>query len=229
MIYINDDKLQKIKLKKSNFYVAIDFDKTITSNESSDCWDIGLDNLGEEYSKKSQMLYQKYAPIELNYNIDIEEKNKAMEEWWYGSLKLFYDYGLTLENIKQSINNSNYIFRPYAKEFLYKMYENEIPVIILSAGIGNVIEEVLYKNNCYYNNIDIISNFFTFDESGKIEEFKGKLIHTLNKTMKGYSNSKFKDKLENKEYRLLIGDFIEDKKMVPSIEWDRTISIRIIR
>lgn len=229
MQYINKEKLEKIKLTKDNFYVAIDFDKTITATESSDSWDASGNILGEKFKKKSYELYQKYGPIELEYNISFEEKNKAMEEWYYGCMELYYEYHLTEENLKKSINSSNIIFRVGAKEFLYDMHKNNIPVIILSAGIGNVIEQFLQKSGCYYDNIYIISNFIPFNKEGKIEKYKSKLIHTLNKTMEGNITQEIEEKIKSREYRLLLGDFIEDKKMVPMEEWDRTISIRIFK
>ena len=49
-------------------------------------------------------------------------------------------------------------YRNGAKEFLKKMNEFNVPVIIISAGIGNVIEEFLKLENDYYENIKIISN-----------------------------------------------------------------------
>lgn len=229
MQYINKDKLRKIKLNKNNFYVAIDFDKTITAAKSCDSWDASGNILGEEFRKKSYELHKKYGPIELDYTISFEEKKNAMEEWYYESFKSYYTYGLTKEKLKESINNSNLIFRSGAKEFLYNMYKNNIPVIILSAGIGNVIEQFLQKNNCYYNNMNIISNFISFDKDGNIEKHKGELIHTLNKTMDGHITEEFSEKIKDRAYRLLFGDVIEDKNMVPIEEEDRTISIRIFR
>lgn len=227
MKYINKEKIESISLTKLNFYVAIDFDKTITAIESHDSWMASGQSLGEEFNKKSNMLSKKYEPIELNYNISLEEKTKAMEEWYYKSVDLYYKYNLTTKLLEESVDNSNMIFRDGAKEFLYEMYKNDIPVIILSAGIGNVIEYFLYKNSCLYNNIYIISNFLKFDHLGNIKKYDEKLIHTLNKTMQGHVNDEICSKIINKKYRLLIGDFVEDKNMVPFNEWDKTISVRI--
>ncbi len=229
MQYINEEKLRKIKLNKYNFYVATDFDKTITSAKSCDSWDASGNILGEGFKNKSHELKRIYGPIELDYIMSFEEKNRAMEEWYYESLKSYYTYGLTKEKLKKSINNSNLIFRAGAKEFLFNMYKNNIPVIILSAGIGNVIEQFLQNNNCYYNNMNVISNFIPFDKDGNIEEHKGMLIHTLNKTMDGHITEEFSEKIQDRKYRLLFGDVIEDKNMIPVEEQDRTISIRIFR
>lgn len=229
MQYIKDDVLKKIKLNKSNFYVAIDFDQTITSEQSIDTWDACGYSLGENYKKEAHTLYEKYAPIERDYTISFEQKNKAMLEWYYACLKLYYKYNLTLENFKNAFNEFDLEFRSGSKQFLYNMYKNNIPVIILSAGIGNVIELFLQKNNCYFDNIYIISNFIKFDENGNIKKFEGNLIHTLNKSMDNHINQEFAEKIENKKYRLLIGDFIEDKNMISQKDWDKTISIGFLQ
>ena len=183
-------------MDNSNFFVAIDFDRTITATESTDSWDACGNILGRNYKKESNELCKKYGPIELDYLISFEQKNTAMIEWYYESLKLYYKYHLTLDKMEESINNSNLVFRSGAKEFLQEMYIKNIPVVILSAGIGNVIERFFKKNNCYYDNIYIISNFLEFDEDGNILEYKGDLIHTLNKTMKGHLDLEFNKKIQ---------------------------------
>ena len=52
MRYIKKVKLDKIKLDKTNMYVAIDFDKTITATESKDSWDATGKMLGKEFETK---------------------------------------------------------------------------------------------------------------------------------------------------------------------------------
>ena len=109
------------------------------------------------------------------------------------------------------------------------MYENDIPVIILSAGIGNAIEQFLKDNNCLFKNMYIISNFIEFDKNEKAKKFdNSKIIHTLNKNMKGHLTKEFQEKMSNKEYRLLIGDLIEDIKMVDENELNKTLKIGIL-
>ena len=229
MIYINEEKISKIKLEEDNFFVAIDFDKTITARKCCDSWGTCESVLGEEFTRKTELICQKYAPIELNYEISFDEKNKAMEEWYYSNMQLFYDYHLTKAQLEESIENSTIIFRDGAKEFLKDMFKRNIPVVILSAGIGNVIELFLKKNNCYTDNIYIISNFIKFDNVGNMNKPDVVLIHTLNKTMKNHITPEFEEKISKRKYRLLLGDFIEDKNMISKEEWDETIAIRILR
>lgn len=91
MRYIKKVKLDKIKLDKTNMYVAIDFDKTITATESEDSWDATGKMLGKEFETKLSNLYKKYRPIELNYQITFEEKNKARKIGIKSVMNLYYD------------------------------------------------------------------------------------------------------------------------------------------
>ena len=227
MEYIDSKKIKEIEFTKNNFYVAIDFDKTITNENSFDSWDASAYKLCQEYKVESKRNYQKYSPIELQYDISYEEKSKAMVEWYSSAMELYYKYNLTEDKLIESVNESKLEFRDGAKEFLEDMHNKNIPIIILSAGIGNVIKQFLENNNCYYDNITIISNFISFDKNGNIEKHKSPMIHTLNKNLNSHMTKEIADKIEGKKYRLLFGDFVEDKNMVPQNEWDKTISIRI--
>lgn len=40
MVYINEEKLDSIHLNNDNFYVVMDFDKTITTSDSIDSWTV---------------------------------------------------------------------------------------------------------------------------------------------------------------------------------------------
>ena len=226
MIYTNTDKLDKIKLNQNNVYIAIDFDKTITSVESIDSWDAAGNILGKEFKKELGDLYEKYGPIERSYSIGFKEKEIAMEEWYSECMGLYYKYGLTNEKLIKSIDESNIIFRKGAKEFLQDMNLKNVSVIILSAGIGNVIERFLKTNNCYFDNVYIISNFIEFDNDGKMKKFEDcKMIHTLNKTMKNHLPKQIEENLNTKQYKILFGDLIEDKKMVEEKDLKNTITV----
>jgi len=218
-------KEKNIKLNKDNYYVAIDFDRTITASKSADSWDAAGKSSGEEFNQKMSDLYQKYRPIELNYTITFEEKNKAMETWYQECMDLYYEYHLTKQKLKESIRTSNLIFREGAKEFLNNLYKNQVPVVILSAGIGNVIEQFLKENDCYHENTFIISNFIQFDQQGNMKKFNHPIIHTLNKTMVGHLPKELEKDLQERPYRLLLGDTVEDKKMIEEKEWQQTVSV----
>lgn len=228
MIYINKEKIKKIS--KENYCIVTDFDRTITSFESVDSWDASGKLLGPEFLEESEKLYKKYAPIELDYTISFEEKNEAMKIWYEECMDNYYKYNLTELKLNKSIENSKLQFRKGAKEFLEQVSKNNVPVIILSAGIGNVIEKFLTDNKCYYENMYIISNFMNFDENSDMTKFdNSKIIHTLNKTLENNLPQEWKEKIEAKKYALLFGDLIEDLNMLPEEKRKQSVTFGFLR
>ena len=205
MEYINTNKLEKLNINPNNVYIALDFDRTITTKESQDSWGVVGMFLGQEFNKEIDKLYQKYRPIELDYNITFKNKEKAMIEWYGRCMNLYYKYKLTKEKLEESVKKSKLIFRDGAKELFEKSNKENIQIIILSAGIGNVIEQFLKNNKINLDNIYIIRNFIEFDKDGKMKEFdNSKIIHTLNKTMQGKIPSNIQKRINNIPNKILI-------------------------
>ena len=80
-----------------------------------------------------------------------------------------------------------------------------------------MIEQFLKKEECYYDNMTIISNFIKFDEQGNMIKYSDNIIHTSNKNIDKLGNLKVKEKIETKEYRIVIGDLVEDITMMGKI------------
>lgn len=226
MEYINEEKINKIKLENSNFYVVIDFDKTITSYESEDSWDVtGRAANNINCDKEIESLYKKYRPIELDYTISIEEKNTQMQKWYNECMGVYYKYKLNKDLLKKALLESRIKFRKGAKEFLEYLEKNNIPTVVLSAGIGNVIEEFLKFTDCYFKNIIIISNFIDFDENNLMKKFDKPMIHTMNKKLEGNLSKEIESKINKLPYGILFGDLVEDTNMIDRNKADNVIRI----
>lgn len=226
MVYINnEEKIKNIEFNLANYYVVADFDKTLTKGTSDSTWGVmaNANSISTEYSAKRKALYTKYRPIEIDMTITDEEKSKAMDEWWRAHINLFYEYNLNEKAVKDSIAGGGLEYREGAKEFINKMHSLNIPVIIISAGIGNVIEEFLRKENDYFDNIKIVSNFIEF-ENGYIKRIIGDTIHALNKNIISLDNNS-KELLKSRDNILLLGDGVADLKMVDEKDLSRTISV----
>ena len=117
-------------------------------------------------------------------------------------------------------------FRAGAKEYIEYLHKNNIPLIIVSAGIGNIIKGFLQKNNCYYDNIEIISNFMDF-EDGKMKIMQNNIIHSLNKNIVKLPKN-IQNKLLGRKYIVLYGDGLADIKMVPEEDLKNTISVAFL-
>lgn len=221
MKYINQNKLNKIKLTKDNFFIVIDFDQTITSKNSQNSWEAIMSSsyISKEHIEKHNALYQKYKPIEIDSSLNMSYRIESMNEWYSSILQLFYENVSDEEVIRKAIGISKLEFRDGAKEFLQTMNNCNIPIIIVSAGIGNTIEEFLRINNVRFDNIQIISNFINF--ATKRNDY---YVHALNKKEAIWENDII-NKINMKKYAILIGDVIDDIKMLPNSIHSEKITI----
>ncbi|MCI8384142.1 MAG: hypothetical protein HFJ33_04680 [Clostridia bacterium] len=229
MKYNNTNKTEKIKLTSNNYYVILDFDKTMTSKNSFDSWlaIIDFDIYGEKCKKEIEALNAKYSPIELDYTIELKKKEQYMIEWYQKSMDLLYQYQLTNSKLKQALQKNKLQLREGTKEFLEKLKQQKIPVIILSAGIGNVIEEFLKKEECYYDNLYIISNFIEFKDDN-MQKFNQPIIHSMNKKVEGKLPTTLQETILQKQYTILCGDIIEDIQMISKQQLENTITIAFL-
>lgn len=51
------------------------------------------------------------------------------------------------------------------KVFFDHLEEQQVPLLIFSAGVGDVLEEVIQQNRVFHPNIRIISNYMDFDQA----------------------------------------------------------------
>jgi len=225
MIYINNqEKINRLNLKESSFYVVADFDQTLTEGSSVSTWEVVANDaeFGAEYTRKRKEYYNYYRPMEIDPNLPEDEKAKAMDEWWRKHINLFYEYKMNETAMKNSLNKCKLNYRNGAKEFINKMHEKNIPVIIISAGIGNVIEHFFKEENDLHSNIKIVSNFIRF-ENGLIKEMNEKTIHSLNKNIVSLDEN-LKAELSNKKI-LLLGDGLGDLKMLGNFNQEKAITV----
>ena len=226
MIYINNkDKIKNINLEDNNYYVVIDFDKTLTSDESVTSWGLTAksNGIGPDYTEKRKALFNKYRPLELDPTLTDDVKSKYMQEWITAHIELFFEYHLKETALIDAVQKDYLIFRDGAKEFLYEMNKRDVPVIIISAGVGNVIYEFLKFQKCLYDNVHIVSNFIEF-ENDVIKCIKGDVIHSMNKNIATIPNG-IKEKIDTKDYALLFGDLVGDKQMIGKSDFSNVITI----
>ncbi len=97
--------------------------------------------------------------------------------------------------------------------------EAQVPVLVFSAGIGDILEEILLMHDAYFPNIKIVSNYMDFNEKGALIGFKKPIIHTFNKneTVLGESKEYFAD-LSHRQNAILLGDSDGDIHMGAGME-----------
>lgn len=90
-------------------------------------------------------------------------------------------------------------------------------MFIFSAGIGDVLEEVIRQAGVYHPNVKVVSNFMDFDETGMLKGFKGELIHVFNKHDGALRNTEYFNQLKDNSNIILLGDSQGDLRMADGV------------
>uniref|UniRef100_A0A8C9GWK9 5'-nucleotidase, cytosolic IIIB n=1 Tax=Piliocolobus tephrosceles TaxID=591936 RepID=A0A8C9GWK9_9PRIM len=126
-----------------------------------------LDNskiISEECRKELTALFHHYYPIEIDPHRTIKEKLPHMVEWWTKAHNLLCQQKIQKFQIAQVVTESNAMLREGYKTFFNTLYRNNIPLFIFSAGIGDILEEIIRQMKVFHPNIHIVSNYMDFNE-----------------------------------------------------------------
>ena len=198
-------------IKIKNICIITDFDHTITTHDSKSSWDVleMVKSLSDELREECQNNRNYYLPKEKDYKISFYKKSKYMKEWLEKNLNVFVKSKITEDEIKGVSKNKNCMkLRKDTNDLFKYAYKNKIPIIIISAGIEDIIKNFLLENKLLTENVYIISNKLKF-KSKIISGIKNKPFHSLNKSKVKYPH-KIKEIIKEKDKIFLLGDNIED-------------------
>ncbi|KAK3082748.1 hypothetical protein FSP39_004237 [Pinctada imbricata] len=200
--------------------VVSDFDFTLSKftengERCSGCHNVLEEGgvLPEDFKVKARGLRDHYFPIETNPQLSIEEKIPIMVEWWTQAHALLSSYPLTKTGISEMVQNSTAKLRDGCPWLFDQLDAKNIPLLIFSAGVGDVIEEVIRQQSQFHKNMRVVSNYIDFDEEGKMIGFKGDLIHVYNKNESSIHDSDYFKNLSHRHNVILIGDSLGDLHM----------------
>ncbi len=237
-VYYHNRELlqQKIKEIKSQgfdrLHVVSDFDRTLTK-----CFYEGKKipstialireggYLTKDYPKKAFALFDKYHPIEIDETLNHDLKFKKMQEWWETHEKLLVKSGMHRKIIEDILKRYPKIFRDGTLYFLDYLNSHNVPLLIFSSGIGNLIEGYLEKENKLTPNIHILSNTFNFDPEGYATGYKDRIIHAMNKSETKIKNKEYRHLISNRNNVILLGDSLGDLGMVDDLDVNLIVKI----
>src|SRR3989344_3227910 len=195
LIVTNQERLGDLKKSIAaagvqNLHILADFDRTVTKafvNGESTPSLISIlrdgNYLTPDYAERAQSLYRKYHPMEIDPDIPLTDKKKAMEEWWLTHFDLLIESKLNKKDLQKIIDSGKIEFRDGALDFFDFLRENGIPLVIMSSsGLGgDIIKMYLTKEGVMSDNIHIISNSYEWDAEGFAVSIKKPIIHAMNK------------------------------------------------
>lgn len=213
-------------------HVLTDFDRTLTkaivNSQKSSTSFAQIRNSGHlepEYGAKTRELFAKYHPIEIDSNLSVDARAPFMLKWWKRHFELLVEYGFNQHIIMNIVSAGNVKFRNRALDFLQALREKNVPVVIMSAGLGDMILENLRTKHSLYDNITVISNLFEFDAQGMALKIKEPIIHSMNKHEIAMPDFPVFEKIKDRKNVLLIGDTLEDINMIEGFTYDNLLKI----
>mmetsp|Transcript_44580 Transcript_44580/g.105679 ORF Transcript_44580/g.105679 Transcript_44580/m.105679 type:complete len:294 (-) Transcript_44580:83-964(-) len=211
--------------------VIADFDRTLTNAFAADRGP-GVTShgvletggvLSEKFQSVAHALFQKYHPIETDTSISIQEKMPVMKEWYSGVHEAMLSEGVTLDKIRGAVEAAKgpLRLREGVADFLKACQDAvpPVPVIIMSAGLGTVIEEVFRQLLPFElaPTTSIVSNWMQFDQEGHLQGFSEPLLHMFNKSA-AFMPEASKALVADKKTCLLLGDGLGDLTMADGLD-----------
>ena len=108
-------------------------------------------------------------------------------------------------------------------EFLKLAHEHNIPVLIFSGGIKDVIDALLDREGCYFDNISIISNRLKYDDKEIMVGVEEPFITASTKLEVAREDIYFKNVIRDNV--LLLGDMLSDLKMASCVKYTDMLSV----
>lgn len=125
-------------------------------------------------------------------------------------------------------------FRVGFHDLLGALTAANVPVLIFSAGLYDVIHAVLEKEFAGLKtqppaNVHVVSNMMQFDAQGVLQGFHGELIHCFNKNASVVLETPFWKQCQTQERRniLLLGDSRGDVRMTDGLDVDDESILRV--
>lgn len=149
--------------------VVTDFDYTMTKFKINgiqgfSCHKV-MENSGilsEESFAKAKELHSFYYPKEIDLHLPLPEKEVYMTEWCTKAHEVLVSCGFTRAAIHKAVEDAlrgnRLVFRERVDVFLREALAADIPVLIFSAGIADVLEHAVRTLIGTLKNITVLSN-----------------------------------------------------------------------
>ncbi|XP_071101196.1 cytosolic 5'-nucleotidase 3-like isoform X2 [Haliotis cracherodii] len=216
----------------SKLQVVADFDSTLSKHKHRGQVCATCHNVLEEshvmpdfFKDQATALRNKYMPLEFSHDLTVEEKIPLMIEWYKAGVAMYVGSGIRSQDISVSVAKAKLLLRDDCLWFFDELHQHGIPLLIFSAGIGDIIEEVITQQARMLDNMKIVSNFMDFDSEGKLIGFKGEMIHTYNKNENAVHKSDYFERLKHHENLILLGDSLGDLRMAEGAEVTHMLKI----
>jgi len=206
------------ELSASDIIVITDFDATITTGDSEQCHDlVGASKLLPEEFRKE------FCPLlDWTSNTQIDGV-----EWWDKAHELMIKHGTPQRAIiPRLVREAKMVPRPGALELLKHLELHNVPVLIVSAGLSDVIEEFLRQHGALSENVAICSNRLNYEADATPKSVSPEPpITSFTKEYAYSSASSFFAQHASRRGIIQLGDSLTDVDPAKKVPYDHLLSI----
>jgi 5'-nucleotidase len=173
--------------------------------------------MSEQQNEACIELRKHYSPLEIDLSISYEQKFQLMEDWHHGCNAIITTPPFHSSRVREAVVRGNLVLRNGTEEFLSFAHQRRIPVTVVSAGVGNVIESCL-AGLTGAEEVEVLSNYVEFDSEDMSVGFKLPMMHSLSKP-RALTTKRLKKNI------VLLGDMPHDLLMVAHHDQAHVLSV----
>lgn len=203
--------------------VIADFDHTITKQHingekhtSSFCVINNCTCLPSHFREKDRVMVEKYVPIERDPHLSKAEKTPHMVEWYTITGDLYTGFALSADDISKAVEKTHTELRTKTLELISDLDSEDVPFLVFSAGLGDVVHAILKHHGVVNKNIHVISNFLKYKD-GQVDGFTSEIVHPFNKNGKAAAHTKYFELMSSRHNVILMGDSLGDAEMADGV------------
>ncbi|XP_065564520.1 cytosolic 5'-nucleotidase 3-like isoform X2 [Artemia franciscana] len=215
----------------SKLQVITDFDHTMTKAHHKKKEGLTCDGIvgrssrvTQEFKDENRRLLHQYYPIEVDPHLTPEEKIPYMQQWYDGIHEALKKCDIYKKDFETMVQESEIHFRDGLDAFVDMTFRMDIPFLIFSAGIGDVIDACLVQHGLKKTNVHTISNFATFAPDGKFIAYDlTKLVLMFNKKQHALTATSYFGDIKQRNNVIVMGDSLGDADMAEGVHEPGTI------
>eukprot|EP00930_Biecheleria_cincta_P061554 TRINITY_DN47116_c0_g1_i1.p1 TRINITY_DN47116_c0_g1~~TRINITY_DN47116_c0_g1_i1.p1 ORF type:complete len:339 (-),score=51.45 TRINITY_DN47116_c0_g1_i1:175-1191(-) len=216
-----DSKLRSFT--RQNVVLIADFDNTLTENKTydmrnkrDDCHRVIMNSplLPDAFRTDMQQLF-------IAGSQPSADKDALFDSLWRRSNQLMVDYGLQRNWLHEMVCSSTTELRRGTQRLVAAAAAGDVPVLIFSAGIKQVILECFSQGGLQVSEDLVLANSMHFDDEGVLVSWQEPTVHVHNKSLTLYPHLIRKFHGTDRATKIvLLGDQVGDLSMAHGLPLD---------
>jgi len=214
-----------------SLHLIVDFDRTMSHPDADNSWSClkKSRHLSAAFHATTSELFRRFHPIEIDERLSVEERSRAMVEWWELSHSALLRENVTRQAFADMVRppESNLFFRDRTDELVRLCERLNVPLLIFSAGLGDLIDAAVAREQ-WGEAVHVISNHMVFGgEGGVATAFAHDNIHTFSKKEVALTDvhEEWAERVLERKNVIVVGDSIGDIHMAEGVDHNCVVKV----